>query len=642
MSSYDSILLQTAQAIIKSPNSNANMRIRVIFDSGSQRNYVTQHVKEQLNLKPGKRESLMIQTFGNNKSSELRMCENVELIVKDVNEQSSTSVNLFVVPTICPPLGSQEIDKAKRNFVYLSDIDLADSNNGESGIEIDMLIGADFYWKFFTGNVKQGEIGGPVASETRLGWVLSGPMPSSRSNPLSSVNLVSTHVLKIQSTVQPLVDYSDSGSECSKELVNKLWDLDAIGIVDTETIHESFLKNISFQEGRYVVRLPVKDKHKPLPDNYELALSRLNSLVKRLRRNHCIYKEYDQIITEQEQSGIVEKLKPNERETSEEVHYLPHQAVIRRDALSTKLRVVYDASAKISPQYPSLNDCIYTGPPLSSALLDILVRFRAHRAGLVADIEKAFLNICVEDSQRDLMRFLWVIDMNAEDPEVEVYRFNRVLFGMNCSPFLLNATLNYHIKSYYGDNHALADRVLDGFYVDDWTSGGNDEDEALMLCNTAKSCMSAGGFNLRKWASNSKDVMKRIAEGRIENTKPAEVREENPPQTYQTTVERDNESYAKISVGGLHEIDPTQGEHKILGINWNLNSDTLVIKLDKVTEFARSLELNKRNVLRLSVKLFHPLGLISPAMMPIKMLFQELCVQKYDWDCPLPEGKQIC
>ena len=92
VSSYDSILLQTAQAIVQSPQSNANMRIRVIFDSRSQRSYITQHVKEQLNLNPGKRESLMIKTFGNTESTELRNCENVELIVKDLSQQFSTSV----------------------------------------------------------------------------------------------------------------------------------------------------------------------------------------------------------------------------------------------------------------------------------------------------------------------------------------------------------------------------------------------------------------------------------------------------------------------------------------------------------------------------------------------------------------------
>ena len=190
--------------------------------------------------------------------------------------------------------------------------------------------------------------------------------------------------------------------------------------------------------------------------------------------------------------------------------------------------------------------------------------------------------------------------------------------------------MSHHIKSYYADNQDFAKRVLDGFYVDDWTFGGNDDDETLLLHHSVKSCLAAGRFNLRKWASNSKELMQKITE----------VRVKSDTDTSLPTVERENESYAKISVGGLHEIDPTQGEHKVLGINWNLNSDTFVIKLDKITAFARDLEPNKRNVLRLTAKLFDPLGLISPIMIPIKILFQELCTLKYDWDCPLSEGKQ--
>ena len=65
----------------------------------------------------------------------------MELIVRDIiTGEHSTFVQAFVVPIICPPLGSQEIDKAKRNFAYLGDIELADSNNGESEVQIDMLI----------------------------------------------------------------------------------------------------------------------------------------------------------------------------------------------------------------------------------------------------------------------------------------------------------------------------------------------------------------------------------------------------------------------------------------------------------------------------------------------------------------------
>ena len=63
----------------------------------------------------------------------------------------------------------------------------------------------------------------------------------------------------------------------------------------------------------------------------------------------------------------------------------------------------------------SLNDCTYTGPPLTEGIAHILMRFRAHKVGLVADIEKAFLNTEVDKQQRDLMRFLWIDDINKED-----------------------------------------------------------------------------------------------------------------------------------------------------------------------------------------------------------------------------------
>ena len=86
----------------------------------------------------------------------------------------------------------------------------------------------------------------------------------------------------------------------------------------------------------------------------------------------------------------------------------------------------------------------------------------------------------------------------------------------------------------------------------------------------------------------------------------------------------EEESYAKMTVGGLEEIDPTK-EHKVLGTNWNLEEDAIVMKLNKIIEFASNLELTKRNVLRIADKLFDPLGLIAPVIVVLKMLLQELC-----------------
>ena len=91
---------------------------------------------------------------------------------------------------------------------------------------------------------------------------------------------------------------------------------------------------------------------------------------------------------------------------------------------------------------------------------------------------------------------------------------------------------------------------------------------------------------------------------------------------------------------GLEEIDRTK-EHKVLASNWNLAKDTFVLKLSKVVEFARDLEPTKRNVLRIAAKLLDPLGLIAPVMVVLQMLFQELCVNKSQWDDTIPQDQTL-
>ena len=165
---------------------------------------------------------------------------------------------------------------------------------------------------------------GPVASCTILGWVLSGPVPGEREKPrLSSVNFVSTHVLKVSTQTQ----HEGSGTE---ELLHRLWDLDSIGIRDKETVRDKFLENISFANGQYCV--PLKDKRDPLPDSYELSLVRLNSLVRRLRKEPSILKEYNQVFEDQLHEKIIERVDETKEQPPENAHYLPHQAVIRSDA----------------------------------------------------------------------------------------------------------------------------------------------------------------------------------------------------------------------------------------------------------------------------------------------------------------------
>ena len=111
---------------------------------------------------------------------------------------------------------------------------------------------------------------------------------------------------------------------------------------------------------------------------------------------------------EQIQGGIVEKVTESEKsediQNSEKIFYMPHRPVIRESAESTKLRIVYDASAKANNSTVSLNDCLETGPPLQNSLYEILVRSRMKPILLCGDIQKAFWQIRIREFERNALQ----------------------------------------------------------------------------------------------------------------------------------------------------------------------------------------------------------------------------------------------
>ena len=134
--------------------------------------------------------------------------------------------------------------------------------------------------------------------------------------------------------------------------------------------------------------------------------------------------------------------------------------------------MVFDASSK-EKSCVSLNDCLHSGPSLTSKLFDILIRFRAHNVAIVADIEKAFLQIALNPQQRDLVRFLWFnnvknLDFNCfENNELIEYRLSRVLFGVTSSSFHLSATLIHHSNKYFDTDPEFVEQLLNSLQVDD-------------------------------------------------------------------------------------------------------------------------------------------------------------------------------
>lgn len=384
------VLLQTASTEVYNPcNPSDRVRLRIVMDSGSQRSYLTQRVQDALHLEPIDQQRLAIAAFGS-KRTEPCLCDIVRVRVQ-TKVGGDKDVDLFVVPHICEPLTGQHIGKCWKPFAHLAGLELAD-DPGEETRGIDILIGSDLYWEFVTGETRRGE-GGPIAINTTLGWVLSGPASLMRRQD-ATASLLTVHTLRVDDGVS---------NKMLDATMRSFWELESLGIqpeLTNDDVSDRFTSSVQLKGGRYEVSLPWRECHDPLPTNYDLSRSRLTGLIRRLRRSPEILKEYDSIIRGQLGQGIVEVV--NDDATAPGmVHYLPHHAVVRQDKDTTKVRVVYDASAKSGG--PSLNDCLHVGPKFNQRINELLFRFRAYPVALVADIEKAFLMISVNPGDRDIL-----------------------------------------------------------------------------------------------------------------------------------------------------------------------------------------------------------------------------------------------
>ena len=165
--SNGTVLLQTASASARNEDSTKSTRVKILFDNGSQRSYVTDNLKSRLGLKSTIKEMLHLNTFGE-KTFRKQKWDVLTLFLQDANEETSR-VCVLSFPTICSPLPSR-VDA--NNYPHLHGLKLADYSDSEDSI--DVLIGSDYCWDFVTSEIVRGDFG-PTAVNSKFGWLLSGP-----------------------------------------------------------------------------------------------------------------------------------------------------------------------------------------------------------------------------------------------------------------------------------------------------------------------------------------------------------------------------------------------------------------------------------------------------------------------------------
>ncbi|KAF8359613.1 hypothetical protein PRIPAC_94608 [Pristionchus pacificus] len=237
--------------------------------------------------------------------------------------------------------------------------------------------------------------------------------------------------------------------------------------VANEVVNRHFDETIQKQGNEYFVQYSVKpDAMTQLPSNFDLATSRLVSTIKTLSKERANLEYYDSIISDQLSLGQVEKVDPRDNEGI--VHYLAHQPVFRPDKPTTPLRIVYDASAHLRNK-PCLNDMIHPGPTDLEQIPALLIRSRSRKTLIVADVEKVFLQVKLHPSQRNMLRFLWIKDLDkpVNQQNILVLRFCVTPFGVNASPTLLSKVITHHIKTNSKNfDPNLIHQLLSNIYVD--------------------------------------------------------------------------------------------------------------------------------------------------------------------------------
>ncbi|XP_070380720.1 uncharacterized protein [Dermacentor albipictus] len=494
------VLLQTAQVWAEA---RRRALTRLLFDGGSQRSFVTKRLSGELQLEVVGEEDITIYPFGGAGNIIKEKRRRVKIWLRSQYDRKEHSIEALEIPEICSDrlhVPEDILKEVQADMDELADMTVAPAHLMGGGIDI--LIGADYYWTLVCGEVKKLQ-GALVAVKTEFGWTLQGAIPSS-----SSAAYCST-VAVLRAGV-----FADTTS-LSKEL-KSFWELESIGIIDScaqtseesEEVMSTFSASVEKMNKRYEVALLWKPLNMQLADNKAVAKKRLTNLTKKLMKDDSTLIKYDEAIRQYLDHGFAERLPSQESNNDvNRLYYMPHRAVFRPDSLSTKIRVVFDASSHDAGCI-SLNEALEPGPNSNPDLLKVLLNFRIHRIGLSADIEKAFLQISVQPADRAALRFLWYAHLpTKEDPEppIEVWRMTRVPFGVTSSPFLLAATVRHHLST-TGDYPQIRKTIGESLYVDDLITGANTVEEATDFYRGALDVMNRASMTLRKWNSNSKKL----------------------------------------------------------------------------------------------------------------------------------------
>lgn len=586
------VLLATAIVNVRD-NGGEIRQMRALLDQGAEASFISENAAQTLQL-PRSNERVEVEGLGGVNAG--RSTQSMVICVSDrFGSGYSVDVAALVIPRINNQGGERVMNSNQcpaRLWPHTSDLEMADPEFMQLH-PIDILLGGEVYGKLLMSGVRQ-HAGLPTAQNTHLGWILSGPMQQPQ-----HVSTKASHVIVSHHTS---VD----------DQLARFWQLEEITTKRQRTIDEEACDKF-FDEtvvrdscGRIHVRLPMRNDTVDFGESQRFAVQRQLQIERRFEKAPDFAERYRDFMAQYIELGhmhevigaSVDMTLRQKMSVARREYYIPHHAVTKEASSTTKLRVVFDASRRTTSGL-CLNDEMFVGPRLQDDLTAIMMRWRKVRVAFTADIEKMYRQFAVDAPDKDLQRIVW---RATSSEAMKVYQLATVTYGTASAPYLAIKSLQT-LAVLESERYPIASNVvLNNFYVDDALGGADTVAECVEMQQQLLQLLSSGGLQLRKWASNSEEILGRI----------------NPAH---------RECQLPLDIHDGHQIST-------LGIQWNPVSDEMGFKID--TQANTSETNTKRTFLSAASRLYDPLGWVAPAIIVVKMMFQSLWKLQLDWDDALP------
>ena len=490
--------------------------------------------------------------------------------------------------------------------------------------QADLLIGQDNYWTL----VLEGVIKHPSERfgiiNTKLGWTMGGRI--SNTSPITwqqegsmKVDIYNCNIKQLQEPTE-----EDIRNSLVKLFEKEAETTDNKYTVDEEYAMETFLKNVKQEEdGRYTVSPLFKKDFVPIKNNYYHVKARYRSVRKMMGGDELKNKTYGEAIRKMIDNGEVEEVKENpiqSRNMDRHINYLPHHGVFKFDRVSTKCRVVFDASAQNSEGI-SLNSNLLPGPKRQLDIVHLLINFRLHPYTLVGDISRMFYCINLDEKHRNYYRFFWHDD-HTQEPKI--YRFKRLTMGSVDSPFLAINTVHHHVDQIIKTKPNLkeaAEFIKKYLYVDDLIGATDSVEQAINLRKEIQEIFAMMKMRITKWSSNSMTVLKTIPKADL--------------YPYDEIQGKD------ITFGDPDIISQTA---KCLGMTFCPKTDVFnYSSYEKLSQLeGKALKMTKRGISSIIPRIYDPTGLLQPFILKGKLILQQAWTYRNEgkplgWDDKLPD-----